>query len=151
MWVGGALVALLQVLIVYIWNNQKQVMQERLDKLEERLDTEIADLAETVEKGFRDVKEDVFKQFTQLADSYARSQREMYDDMRKERAEQRQANDEFWRQIRGGKEEMSGVRLELASKYHTKTELEGVINSAVAPLTAEIRHLRETLIHNHKG
>lgn len=147
MWVGGTLVALLQLLIVYIWNNQKQVMQERLDKLEERVDTEIGDLAETVEKGFRDVKEDVFKQYNQLAESYSRSQRELYEDMRKGREEQRQANDEFWRQIRGNKEEMSAVRLELAQKYHTKDELTQVINSAVAPLTAEIRHLRETLIH----
>lgn len=144
MWLGGAVFVLVQGLFAYIWNNQKKDTEDRLNKLEERLDTEIADLAETVEKGFRELKEDVLKQFNHATESYARSQRELYEDIRKGREEQRQHNEEFWKQVRGSKEEMSAVRLELAQKYHTKSDLQEVVNAAISPLTIEIRHLKES-------
>lgn len=145
MWLGGAAFMLIQGLFIYVWNSQKKVTEDRLDKLEKQFDNEISDLAETVEKGFRDMRDSITKNDAHTADQLSTSLRTLYDEIRRDRAENKSTFDEFWRQIRAQQQTISGIQLDMASKYHTKQELTEVINGAVAPLTMEIKHLRDLL------
>lgn len=66
---------------------------------------------------------------------------ELYEDIKEQRQEQRRVSEEVWRQIADHREKFGSFELKLAGTYHTKPEINQLLDDKLAPILNELRRL----------